>query len=194
MAKTRSADRQRYWREAIERQQASGQSIVGFCAKEGLSPASFHAWKRRLRRPRRETGRKAAKQALVPVQIVSDPTDWRWESWKSSGLAASCCGSRAVTCRRSAQWSLPSRPRQHEGHADADACPRRSASSPRPAPPICESSFEGLVGLVERELGQQVESGDLFLFFNRRGDRVKVLWFAGDGLVIWYKRLEGWNL
>ncbi len=51
-------------------------------------------------------------------------------------------------------------------------------------------SFEGLVGLVERELGQQVEPGDLFLFFNRRSDRVKVLWFAGDGLVIWYKRLE----
>ena len=52
-------------------------------------------------------------------------------------------------------------------------------------------SFEGLVGVVERQLGQQVESGDLFLFFNRRGDRVKVLWFAGDGgLVIWYKRLE----
>ena len=43
---------------------------------------------------------------------------------------------------------------------------------------------------MERELGQQVESGDLFIFFNRRGDRVKVLWFAGDGLVIWYKRLE----
>ena len=51
-------------------------------------------------------------------------------------------------------------------------------------------SFEGLVGLVERELGQQVESGHLFLFFNRRADRVKVLWFTGDGLVIWYRRLE----
>lgn len=51
-------------------------------------------------------------------------------------------------------------------------------------------SFSGLVGLVENELRQQVESGDLFLFFNRRGDRVKALWFAGDGLVIWYKRLE----
>jgi transposase len=51
-------------------------------------------------------------------------------------------------------------------------------------------SFEGLVGLVENELHQQVESGDLFLFFNRRGDRVKVLWFAGDSLVIWYRRLE----
>jgi transposase len=52
-------------------------------------------------------------------------------------------------------------------------------------------SFNGLVGLIENELHQQVESGDLFLFFNRRGDRVKVMWFAGDGLVIWYKRLEG---
>jgi transposase len=51
-------------------------------------------------------------------------------------------------------------------------------------------SFEGLAGLVERELHQQVESGDLFLFFKRRSDRVKVLWFAGDGLVIWYRRLE----
>ena len=78
MARTRSADRQRHWREAIERQRASGQSIVGFCAKEGLSPASFHAWKRRLRRPQRETGRMTgAKEALVPVQIVSDPAGWR---------------------------------------------------------------------------------------------------------------------
>ncbi len=58
-------------------------------------------------------------------------------------------------------------------------------------PTDMRKSFEGLVGVVERELGQQVESGDLFLFYNRRGDRVKVLWFAGDGLVIWYKRLEG---
>src|SRR5271157_4635045 len=71
MAKIRSEDRRRLWREAIDRQQASGQSIVVFCAKEGLSPASFHAWKRRFRRPKRDAG-KAAKQALVPVQIVGD--------------------------------------------------------------------------------------------------------------------------
>jgi hypothetical protein len=30
---------QRYRREMIERQQSSGQSIVGFCSKEGLAPA-----------------------------------------------------------------------------------------------------------------------------------------------------------
>lgn len=58
-------------------------------------------------------------------------------------------------------------------------------------PTDMRKSFEGLVGVVEREQGSQVESGNLFLFFNRRGDRVKVLWFAGNGPVIGYQRLEG---
>jgi hypothetical protein len=72
MARASRAGRRRYWQAVIERQRASGQSIVGFCAKEGLSPGSFHAWKRRLRRAGPKTGRKAAAEALVPVQIVSD--------------------------------------------------------------------------------------------------------------------------
>jgi hypothetical protein len=69
MARAMNGDRQRHWREVIERQQASGQSIVEFCSKEKLAPATFHAWKRRLRRPRREAGQKAT-QALLPVQVV----------------------------------------------------------------------------------------------------------------------------
>jgi transposase len=51
-------------------------------------------------------------------------------------------------------------------------------------------SFCGLVGIIESELGQQVESGHLFLFFNRRRDRVKILLFTGDGLMIVYRLLE----
>jgi len=51
-------------------------------------------------------------------------------------------------------------------------------------------SFSGLVGIIESELGQQVESGHLFLFFNRRRDRVKILLFTGDGLLIVYRLLE----
>lgn len=73
MTKTKSGDRKRYWREVIERQQASGQSVVGFCSQEGLAPASFHAWKRRLRQARRETGEKVSGPALIPVQIVDTP-------------------------------------------------------------------------------------------------------------------------
>jgi transposase len=57
-------------------------------------------------------------------------------------------------------------------------------------PADMRKSFSGLVGIVELELDQQVESGHLFLFFNRRRNCVKVLHFVGDGLVIFYKRLE----
>ena len=57
-------------------------------------------------------------------------------------------------------------------------------------PTDMRKSFDGLVGIIEKELGQQVESGDLFLFFNRKRDRLKVLCFTGDGLLILYKKLE----
>jgi len=58
------------------------------------------------------------------------------------------------------------------------------------APTDMRKSFTGLIGIVEKELGQQIENGDLFLFFNRRRDRLKVLFFTGDGTVILYKHLE----
>ncbi len=50
--------------------------------------------------------------------------------------------------------------------------------------------FDGLCGLVANELKQDPLSGALFLFINRRRDRMKVLYWDGDGLAIWYRRLE----
>jgi transposase-like protein len=37
------------WRQRTERQGTSGLPIVVFCRREGVSPAAFHAWKRKLR-------------------------------------------------------------------------------------------------------------------------------------------------
>ena len=51
-------------------------------------------------------------------------------------------------------------------------------------------SFDGLSGLVQECFGQDLLDGHLFLFVNRRRDRIKVLYFDHDGLAIWYKRLE----
>jgi transposase len=51
-------------------------------------------------------------------------------------------------------------------------------------------SFDGLAGLVAECFDQDLLSGHLFLFVNRRRDRLKVLYFDHDGLAIWYKRLE----
>jgi transposase len=51
-------------------------------------------------------------------------------------------------------------------------------------------SFHGLSGLVAQHFGDELLSGHLFLFFNRRRDHLKILYFDRDGLAIWYKRLE----
>ena len=51
-------------------------------------------------------------------------------------------------------------------------------------------SFDGLSGLVESVFHRNVLDGHLFLFVNKRRDRIKALWWDHDGLVLWYKRLE----
>jgi transposase len=51
-------------------------------------------------------------------------------------------------------------------------------------------SFDGLCRMVRDFLKADPLSGDLFVFRSRRGDRVKLLYWLGDGLAIWYRRLE----
>ena len=50
--------------------------------------------------------------------------------------------------------------------------------------------FDGLAALVQLNLHEDPFSGQLFVFRGRRGDRVKILWWDGDGLCLFAKRLE----
>jgi transposase len=52
------------------------------------------------------------------------------------------------------------------------------------------NGFDGLAGLVQTRLSEDAFSGQLFVFRGRRGDRVKILWWDGDGLCLFAKRLE----
>lgn len=50
--------------------------------------------------------------------------------------------------------------------------------------------MDGLAALVQTALGERPYSGDVFIFRGRRGDLLKLLWWSGDGMNLYAKRLE----
>jgi len=50
--------------------------------------------------------------------------------------------------------------------------------------------MDGLAALVQTALGEKPFSGDVFVFRGKRGDLIKLLWWSGDGMNLYAKRLE----
>jgi transposase len=50
--------------------------------------------------------------------------------------------------------------------------------------------FTGLSAIAQTVLEKSPFSGHVFVFRGRRGDLIKLLWFDGDGLCLFAKRLE----
>jgi transposase len=51
-------------------------------------------------------------------------------------------------------------------------------------------SFDCLSRIIRGSFGGDPADGSVLLFVNKRRDRIKALWWDGDGYVLWYKRLE----
>jgi transposase len=51
-------------------------------------------------------------------------------------------------------------------------------------------SFDRLSGLAKEQVGYDARSGALFLFFGRRRNALKILFFDGSGMCQFYKRLD----
>jgi transposase len=50
--------------------------------------------------------------------------------------------------------------------------------------------FDALAAIVSHSLSLDPLSGHLFLFVNKRRDKLKILYWDQDGLALWYRRLE----
>lgn len=60
-----------------------------------------------------------------------------------------------------------------------------------PHPQDMRRSFDGLALAAKQVLGADPQSGALFCFVNRRGNRIKILWFEPSGYCLLYKRAHG---
>ena len=58
------------------------------------------------------------------------------------------------------------------------------------APQDGRKGIDGLAGVVRAVLGRDPASGDLFVFKNRPGDKLKILAWMGDGFALYFRRLE----
>lgn len=59
-----------------------------------------------------------------------------------------------------------------------------------PVPTDMRKSFDGLCGMVQRHFDTPANNGDVFIFMNKRQDKIKLLHWEPGGFTLYYKRLE----
>jgi transposase-like protein len=72
MARSQDARKQREWQGRLKRFEQSRQTVAAFCREEGVSTASFYAWRRRLTQRSSQAAREQgeAPRGFTPVRLV----------------------------------------------------------------------------------------------------------------------------
>jgi transposase len=67
--------KEQFWRRLLRLWQASGRTIRAFCAEQGVSQASFFAWRRTIaQRDQPHAAPPESSAAFVPLRVIARPT------------------------------------------------------------------------------------------------------------------------
>ena len=176
----RNEDRAQNWFQVIQECRDSGLTNREFCRQRGIPEKKFYYWLRKLRT-----------QASAHAGI--------------GGGTATDCANIAGRCRRGCAPNSFSR---RGSAASRNGRSRRSGrgfafhsngmidlSQVRRYYVACgytdlRRGIDGLAAIVTQQFGAQLNEESLFLFCGRRTDRIKALYWSGDGYLLLYKRLS----
>jgi len=186
---TKNQYRLEEWQAIIKGQRASGESIRTYCQNNGIKEASYYYWLKKIRKTAMEEKGGATTFVSVPLDDVNETV---------SHPAASTAGilnphPDAGGHHHDPGWRLPgNHPGRPEGHDRVMLGDITRADKIYIACGYTDmrKAIDGLAAIVRENFHMNPMENNLFLFCGKRRDRLKALYWEGDGFILLYKRLE----
>ena len=173
------AEREQFWREAITGFPASGLSVRAYCVRHGLHEKRFYTWRRNLGLSPADPVRADDHPGVRPGPGRVRPGGRDRPPGRGHGPGS---GGRGPD---------PRRPPGH-GPAGCDVLTLGTTGTIYLGvePQDGRKGIDGLAAVVVAALKRSPTSGDLFVFKNNKGDRLKIVAWMGDGFALYLRRLE----
>jgi len=168
---------QETWAQRVAEWKTSGLTSPEFCAGKDFTPGGLRHMAHRLgvgrrRRPRRLRIAKVLR-AKAPQQVESAPP--------SEVIVE--LGQARVVVRTGVRGA-------HRDDGEHQVIPHGVEIFVGLDPIDLRWSFDRLAGIAAERIGREARCGALFVFFGKRRDALKVLFFDGSGMCLFYKRLD----
>ncbi len=175
------SENQRRWLEHLQAADQSGLTLRDYARQRGLSVKKLYSWKQDLKR-RGVLPQPEARPTFVPVRFIGPNATVAVSVYLPSGVRVEVSeGVSANLLETVLACSAPTMIRPANDLPQVFLC--RS-------PVDLRKSIDGLAALVEQTLALNPFAEHLFVFSNRRRDKLKILYWERSGFVLWYKRLE----
>lgn len=161
-----------------------------FCKREQISTSTFSYWLKKYRQNGDGSGRESSQtvRTFIPLELSHTIPSRNMEVVPSnSRIEISCPNGFHISCPVSMDI------RQLKTLIDLQAMFTLSSSNRfhlYSQPTDMRKSFDGLSGMIQNTLESNPCNGTVFIFINKRRDKIKLLHWQGISFTLYYKRLE----